>query len=53
MADLKYDDEKQAPAAGGYVRDVDSDEEGVTFDKLIAEGMLTLRLNSSCVLTAF
>ncbi len=39
MADLKYDDEKQTQAAGGDALDVDSDEEGVTFYKLIAEGI--------------
>jgi hypothetical protein len=38
MADLKRDDEKQLPVAGGYTADIsDSDEEGVTFEKLIAE----------------
>lgn len=36
MADLKYDDEKHIPAATGYVPE-DSSEEGVTFDKLVAE----------------
>jgi len=36
MAETKYDDEKQVPAAGGYVGD-DSSEEGVTFEKLVAE----------------
>jgi hypothetical protein len=35
MADLKYDDEKAVPG-NGYTPD-DSSEEGVTFDKLVAE----------------
>jgi hypothetical protein len=48
MSDLKYDSEKQAPAAGGYIPDQDSDEEGVTFDKLVAEGA-----NGSYITTSF
>jgi hypothetical protein len=36
MSDPKYDDEKQVPVAG-YAPDDSSSEEGVTFDKLVAE----------------